>query len=38
MAGSKRRSKKDRVTSFARSIEGTRVKGLYVEGPVNLGG
>ena len=25
-AGSKRRSKKDRVTSFARSIAGTQVK------------
>ncbi len=27
-AGSKRRSKKDRVTSFARSIAGAQVKGL----------
>ena len=30
-AGSKRRSKKDRVISLARSIAGTQAKGLYME-------
>ena len=29
-AGNKRRSKKDHVMSFARSIVGTQVKGLFL--------